>query len=285
MTARDIVARMKKSGRLPHAFLFTDEKSESSMDAALYTAKLLLCENGAACGECRHCRRIEAAVHPDVMLPERTGKKRIYSKATIRSVCSDAFIRPNDCDSKVYIFSDCEHIEEAAQNLMLKLIEEPPDNVYFIFTASSKSVFLPTVLSRVAALSVNGGARDEVIDEELALSAKRITEGIIAGDEYRILTALAQIGESREKITEILILTNQIIRDACIVRLNSAGSADYHIGLIGCFGEGAQKLSKRLSFRKAVHINDAIHNALDYCRGNVNVTAAMSALAGQLCFE
>jgi DNA polymerase-3 subunit delta' len=47
------------------------------------------------------------------------------------------------------------------QNLMLKLIEEPPDHAYFIFTASGKSAFLPTILSRVIALGVSECSEQE----------------------------------------------------------------------------------------------------------------------------
>ena len=42
-----------------------------------------------------------------------------------------------------------------AQNTLLKLIEEPPLHAVFIFTSSTKSVFLPTILSRIISLGVN----------------------------------------------------------------------------------------------------------------------------------
>jgi DNA polymerase-3 subunit delta' len=301
--AAGLVRAMKESGRMPHAFLFVGENSADRLDLAKYTAKLLLCENavsdeklsdedalktetsvsGRPCGKCRHCRRIDADIHPDVILPERTGKKRIYNSETVKGICSDAFVRPNDCDSKVYIFADCEYFEAENQNRLLKLIEEPPDNVYFIFTALSKGVFLPTVLSRVATVAADGATMGRNADQAAVSDAVRITDGIIAGDEYAVLTAFFSLGEDREKISEVLALVVQIVRDACIIRLYAGNDdSEAFVGLIGCYSDGAKKLSERLSFRRAVSINDVIHNTIDYCRGTVNVTAMMSALAGQL---
>lgn len=306
---------MKKLGRLAHSFLLVGEKGVGKKVMAEYIAKMLMCENGNACGECRHCRRIHNNTHPDVIRPERTGKKQIYTKDAMRLVCSDAFVYPNDCESKVYIFADCESIEETTQNLMLKLIEEPPDHVYFIFTAVSRSVFLPTILSRVITLGVNecthvdcklalndiGKYSSEQIEEAVLrfhgnigncieflnngeicnsfLSCKSIIDGMIASDEYEIIKSLAQIGENRDKIREILLLTDKAIRDACVIRINYDGG---NTSLIGCYPEGSERLSSKLSFKRAETIHNAILDAVGYCAGNVNVSVAMSALGGVL---
>lgn len=311
----DTIIAMKNSGRLAHAILITGEKGTGKKVAARYIACMILCEKGNACGECRHCRRIENNTHPDVICPERSGKKRIYSKDTIRGVCSDAFIYPNDCDSKIYILSDCENFEEPAQNLMLKLIEEPPDNVYFIFTAEERSAFLPTILSRVITLGVSDCSPE---DCEIALENMGIYDStnikkavlrfhgnigncinyleggettdlvslcisiidcIIGADEYAIIAALAGIGENRDKIRGVLLFIDKVIRDACILRIISSNEKS---ALISCYPEGAKKLSDRLSFRRARIIHEAICKTMEYCSGNVNVSVAVSALGGVL---
>jgi DNA polymerase-3 subunit delta' len=280
--AADTVRAMKAAGRLPHALLFTGDAGGGKKALARYTARLLLCESGDACGVCRHCRRIEAGTHPDVICPERTGKTLIYSINTLRDICTDAVILPNDCDAKIYVFLDCEHIESPAQNAILKLLEEPPDNVYFIFTALSKSVFLPTILSRVTAIAVSG--ESVAANGEYAGIAAKVTDGLIRNDEYAILAALASIGEKdREKVSDILALVMAIIRDACVIRLNAEnGGEDGASAVIGCYAEGAAALSKRLSYRAAVQINAAVRDTIDCCRSNANLSAALSALAGRM---
>ena len=85
---------MKRNGRMAHAFLLTGEKGVGKKTAADYIAMTLLCERGGdvPCGECRHCRRILENTHPDVIRPEKSGKKQIYNRETLRRVCSDAYV-------------------------------------------------------------------------------------------------------------------------------------------------------------------------------------------------
>lgn len=300
------VEAMKRAGRFPHAFLLTGERGAGKKVFADHIAMTLLCENGNACGECRHCRRILSGTHPDVIKPEKSGKKQIYNRETIREICSDAFVAPNDCDEKVYIFTDCESIEENTQNLMLKLIEEPPDTAYFIFTAVSGSVFLPTILSRVvtigipeaneqdcaAALADTGMYSPEQVEDAVKrfhgnigccmeyLSGGELAEnvelcrGIISsladGNEYELLKTMHRIGDSRSRVRQVLGLADKVIRDACMIRIGN-------IPLIGCDPEGAERLSGKISRRRAETIHEAIDLTSLRCMGNANVSAETAA--------
>lgn len=299
---------MKATGRFPHAFLLTGERGTGKKTFADHIAMTLLCEKGSACGECRHCRRILSGTHPDVIKPEKSGKKQIYNRDTIRGICSDAYVAPNDCDAKVYIFTDCESIEENTQNLMLKLIEEPPDTAYFIFTAVSGSVFLPTILSRVVtigipeaseaacadALADTGNFSREQIEDavkrfhgnigccmeylsggELAENTQLCREMISAiadGNEYELLKALHRIGDSRPRVRLVLGLADKVIRDACVMRLGN-------ISLIGCDPEGAERLSRILTRKKAEAIHETIALTSARCENSANVPAEMAAFA------
>ena len=296
---------MKQSGRLAHAFLLTGERGVGKKVAAKYIAMTLLCENGSACGECRHCKRILANNHPDVIYPEKTGKKQIYSADTMREICSDAYVSPNDCDAKVYIFSDCESIEERTQNFLLKVIEEPPDTAYFIFTSESKSVFLPTILSRVitigipecsesdcrAVLADEGYSAEQIEDAvacfhgnagncmdylegretaEYVELCRSIVGAISEGSEYGLLAALHKIGEDRRRIRLVLELVDKVIRDACVMRVSN-------IPLIGCDPDGAEQLSKKISMHRAEIIHEAIARTISRCGNNMNVPPEMAA--------
>ncbi|MGN0585681.1 MAG: ATP-binding protein [Oscillospiraceae bacterium] len=311
------VTAMKKSGRFAHGFLLTGERGVGKKLTADYIARTLLCDNcidGVPCGNCRHCRRISENMHPDVIRPERSGIKQIYTRDTIRAVCADAIIAPNDCDAKVYIFEDCENIEETTQNLMLKLIEEPPDTVYFIFTAADKSFFLPTILSRVITFGIAEPTEEECRavlrdmgeygeeDISAAIEAyhgnigrcmeflaggdaaeearlcRGIIDGMISGSEYAINKAVFAVGEKRDRIKAVLTLTDKVIRDVCIIRLEGAENAR----LIGCCREGAFRLAETLSFRRAQAIHENLCRTIGYCNSNVNAPVAAAALSGAL---
>lgn len=298
---------MKREGRIAHAFLLTGERGVGKKTAADYIAMTLLCEKGGdtPCGECRHCRRILENTHPDVIRPEKSGKKQIYNRETMRNICSDAYVKPNDCDSKVYIFTDCESVEESTQNLMLKLIEEPPDTAYFIFTAVSRSVFLPTILSRVITIGIPectetdcrmaladmgfseveisgaverfhgniGSCVDYLKGGETAENAeicRSVIAAISAGDEYGLLTALHRIGDNRNRIKLVLELADKTIRDACVARLGTAP-------MIGCDPKGAEALSRKISMKRAELIHEAIGRVIVHCGMNMNVPSEISA--------
>ncbi len=311
------VASMKRNDRMAHGFLLQGEKGAGKKTTALYIAKTLMCEScvdGVPCGSCRHCRRVEQGTHPDVIIPERSGKMMIYNVETIEDMYEDAYVMPNDCDCKVYILPDCENIQERTQNMMLKLIEEPPSHAYFIFTARDKSVFLPTILSRVITFGVpeckegecaealaqhekytpeqineavsvfhgNIGCCMEYLEgagcaEEVKL-CRSLIDGIISGDEYTLYKSLYDMGENREKIKNVLTLADKVIRDVCIIRIEGRDKAE----LTGCYKSGAERLADRLSFKKAENIHEILLQNIQYCSSNVNVSAAMAALSGEL---
>lgn len=316
-SAVSAVASMRANNRMAHAFLLQGEKGAGKKTVARYIAQTLMCSDprdGVPCGGCSHCKKIEQGIHPDVIIPERTGKTLIYSAETIGQMYEDAFVTPNDGEAKVYILPDCENLQERTQNKMLKLIEEPPVHSYFIFTAADKSVFLPTIISRVITLGVpecseeqcrealrdmgrftedqiedavsvyhgNIGCAADYLDNGSGAEAislcRRITDCIIAGDEYELYKSLYSLGEDRNRIKEVLAMLDKIIRDVCIIRLHSKERAE----LTGCYRQGAEKLSERLSYRKAQDIHDLLLKNIDYCHSNVNAAAAMAALCGGL---
>lgn len=309
------VSAMVRNGRIAHGFLLTGEKGVGKKTCAEYIAKSIMCENlqdGAPCGVCRQCRRIEEGVHPDVITPERTGKTLVYSADTIREMYDDAYTMPNDCDAKIYILPDCESLQERTQNILLKLIEEPPEYAYFIFTAQSKGTFLPTILSRVITLGIpecsddecraalrekekyteeqieqavgafhgNIGRCESCIDGEgleAAELCRKIVGCMAASDEYGLCKAFAEIGENRDNVKDILGMLDKVMRDVCAVRLYGEDAV-----FIGCCRDGALKLAERMSFKKAIHIHEMIGKNINYCNANINVPLALSALCGEM---
>ena len=63
-------------------------------------------------------------------------------------ITEEAFIRPVFADKKIFIIRNISNSMESAQNKLLKILEEPPKNVYFIITCSNENLVLPTIKSR-----------------------------------------------------------------------------------------------------------------------------------------
>lgn len=144
-------AAMRRTGRFVHSFLITGPEGVGKKTAARYLAMSLLCTsdtgNETPCGVCRDCSRILRGQHPDCIEVTRSGNT--FSADDMREkVVADSFVTPNDCDRKVYIMADCDGWTDTAQDVLLKVTEDPPNFGYFIFTAKSREVFLPTLISR-----------------------------------------------------------------------------------------------------------------------------------------
>lgn len=92
------------------------------------------------------------------------------------------FIRELNSDSrtvsspKLYLLADCETMTPQAQNALLKLSEEPPENAYIVMTVQDVSALLPTIISRSSILSLEGYTHEQLsgltTDEQLIKIAK-----------------------------------------------------------------------------------------------------------------
>ncbi len=153
-----------QSGRVPHAVLLSGEQGVGKKTLALHFAQMLLCENlsgGDVCGSCSSCVKLSSGFHPDVVIvSSENGANSIHIDA-IRAMRSDAYIKPNEADFKIFILVDADRMTLSAQNALLKVIEEPPGFTHFILTSSSPSALLDTVLSRVVDLPVSSACISE----------------------------------------------------------------------------------------------------------------------------
>ena len=111
---------------------------------------MLLCESGGEkpCGHCRSCRMLKHNAHPD-FITAKANENGNYQVETIRSLVSDAVIKPNEGRFKVYLIPDLDRSVSTSvqvQNILLKLIEEPPPHCIVILTAETKQTFLKTII-------------------------------------------------------------------------------------------------------------------------------------------
>ena len=314
----DLIRTMRRRERLPHASLLFGDKGMGRKTIARYFAMTALCTgNAAPCGECPSCRKLlqddmqTIHPHPDVIWVEHSGKKQGFSVETVRAVCKDAIVAPNDGARKVYLFADCDNMDIRAQNTLLKLTEEPPPHVLLLFTAEHRNAFLVTMLSRMMPLAVRpctpeecrealvsqhdvtpddaeravracGGNIGKALEwlgnpamQELTRQAAALTEAIAARRQYEILHILAQYESDRTAAMALLRLLDAQVRDALVSRFSTAC-------MTGCDPASAQKLGVRLTASHTRRMHDAIQNAYDALQASVSVKLALAALGGSL---
>lgn len=164
-----------------HAYLILSADYTQRAETAKAIAKSMLCsgkKNGesASCGVCSHCIKSDAGTHPDCIY---VGKGAKTSVEDIRAIEDEAYLAPNEGDCKVFVLWNSDEYNVQSQNALLKIIEEPPKNVKFIFTASSAGGILPTVRSRVCTLTVSNVSGSYILEqikkEKTALSGDNLT--------------------------------------------------------------------------------------------------------------
>lgn len=138
---------LKSNQSLPKALLLRGKLSEA-VSLSHYIQNRLLCtsEKYRPCGECQSCRLMEA--HPDlIMLSPLEGMEKV-SVDVVRELKDTLFLSPQVSEKKLVFLGDLNSFNHQAWNALLKILEEPPDFVFFLAIASDIENILPTILSR-----------------------------------------------------------------------------------------------------------------------------------------
>jgi len=114
-----------------------------------------------ACGQCAACTRIARGVHPDVLLVE-PGDSGAIKIDQVRDIVDRAAYRPFEGRRRVVIVDEADALVPAAQNALLKTLEEGPPSSVFILVTARPDTLLPTVLSRCPQLRFRPLSPDDI---------------------------------------------------------------------------------------------------------------------------
>ena len=150
---------------LSHAYIAAS-LSESVRDRTVSTlsaAAVCADPDNKPCGSCRHCRKAQDGVHPDIIHIRRElddkGKPRKEIRVDqIRDMIGQAQIMSNEANGKAFVIHEAELMNESAQNALLKLLEEPPRGVVLVLSTATPTMLLETVRSRCIEISGNDDA-------------------------------------------------------------------------------------------------------------------------------
>ena len=147
---------MTQQDRLVHSINLEGEPGSGRRQLAMALAGAILCEKqgGEMCGQCLPCRKVLAGAHSDITLVDGREDPERFKVDLLRELRAGAYRGPSEGRAKVYIIAEAQLLPPVSQNILLKVIEEPPPDTFFIFTCDNKFRLLPTILSRVVAVAV-----------------------------------------------------------------------------------------------------------------------------------
>ncbi len=154
----EIIQHMKSSierGKVSHAYIISGERDSGKKMLARAFAQTLQCEAGGTepCEECTSCKQAVSGNHPDIITVSHEKEDLITVDEIRTQVVDSMAIKPYKSKYKIYIVPGAECMNAAAQNALLKTIEEPPEYGIVILLASNINKLLETVRSRCVVLS------------------------------------------------------------------------------------------------------------------------------------
>ncbi len=286
-----------KTQTVLHAYLFCGPEGSGKKTAALAFAAEIIGDKD----------RVLRHSHPDVIFLHPEEDKKSISVEAVRDMRADAFITPTEAAKKVYII-DAFCLNEAGQNALLTVLEQPPSFCVFILLVHSREKILPTVISRCSVYEmeyVNDDEGAQLLSREInapkdklktymkaaqgnvGLAAKMATDesfsklvdvcesvcvAIAQKDRYTIAKTVLPI--KKDKIAQFLQVLTVYLRDILI--LNSTGNAD---ALVFC----DSVLKNKSIFAKID--TDRLYNCIQQCQtslyeldGSVNLSLITATL-------
>ena len=263
-------------GRCPHAMLI-DGASEDERDAlSRLAARMIVCENkaGTPCGECEHCRKAKENIHPDIITIKRPDDKKRFVKDDVKKMVADAYLTPNEAATKVFIIKEMQQMTEESQNLLLKILEEPPRYTAFVLTSENSNAVIGTVLSRVVRLRMGKSVAAEYSDKAIGV-VKNFIDAILSPYEYNRIEATAPLDGNKSLTEEVLNLLIGVLRDA--IALRSGGSA-----LLEILAADAERLSNSLTLDKMLKMYEVAVELLKSLANNPNYTLLSAVLCAKI---
>lgn len=232
------------ANRLSHSFIIEGPKN---------SGKLMLARTIAAAmaDTVQDVKKITTASSPDVIEITLAEKRKSIGVDTVREMKLAAIIKPNDLDFKCFIVNRADTLTVPAQNALLKLIEEPPRNVYIFLLCENAATLLPTIRSRAPILRMQIFSVEHLSRLLLGFSAdaqklhaknKEAYDAILRSSGGSYGEALLRIVEAELKIGDVTYTVLDILTALC-ERDNVALISKVH-----------SLPPEREAFREAIHL-------------------------------
>lgn len=294
----NVIRAALRRGRLGHAYLFTGAAGNGQWQVALRLAQALHCRaaaGGEPCGACDACRAVAERRHPALVVIAPQGGSIGIQR--VREELRRLALAPRPGEHRVVIVEQAERLTADAANRLLKVLEEPPEQVTFVLLAEAAERLPETVVSRCRVVPFRGLPEAELTAALVAEGADpgraRVLARLAAGDGGRArdwhgrqvldglrrqalegllrlaggdpLDALGVADEWArvERPEELLDLVDALCRDATVLRLGQGEGLLWNLDLSDALAELAALLVPGFELEQALKVTAAARRALE----------------------
>jgi DNA polymerase III subunit delta' len=288
-------------GRPAHAYLFSGPEGIGKKLVAVQFSAMLNCPvlQDDPSGSCPVCRRIYEEKHPDFIIEKPL--RNMIRIDRVRFIQDFFRFAPVEAFFRIVVVDDAHTMNRAAQNALLKTLEEPPTGRVLILVTSKPFLLLPTVRSRcrrirfspirndvmfeilqqqgldreniplIDAMSGGSVARALEISESYFLDFRRQMVELLADSQSigirRNLELSTEISKDRDRARESIEIALSWVRDLLAVKEGSPGSAVINSDLLDKIVFSAEHLSKEQLFS----VYDELVKASELIEAEINV--------------
>lgn len=203
--------------KLVHAYIFDGDKGTGCLEAALYFASILLCNNNPKpCLKCQACTRVIEKEHTNVHIVEPINGT--IKKEQITELIHEFSMSSMEEGPRIYIINQAEKLNSSSSNALLKFLEEPVPNRYAIIITNNYKCLLDTIISRCQRIHfkslsrrsieedlINNGINKDVafVLSNLTIDFDKAQQMIAEGTILDLIELAKKINEARNKKTSI----------------------------------------------------------------------------------
>lgn len=227
--ANKYLTNVLKNDKLSHAYIFTGTNNDEINNYVIKFVKAICCENNNikdlySCEECRACKQINKNSYIDFLI---FGETDSIKKQDILNLKQELSVKAV-LNKKIYWLKNIDNITQQAANSILKILEEPEDNIIAILSTTNIMSVMDTLISRCQVININASIVDNLA-EDLDNTKNIINQFLKKYKKNKNLAAIELFENLRnkediERFFEVMLtalkkcnIDNNVVRDISIV--------------------------------------------------------------------